>query len=277
MARQRTLALGVMLAAGVALAQTSPDYSPPPLVPAGAETSSGDANALPPPPPMPAPSTTPAQGTPPPPSLTPSATSGWGPGSPYGQPPVEKPGAEVGLMVSESLFGMLTSAGITLLPYFLLFNNGIFGDPTISSVMLVLIFATVPLAVAQTQVSLANGSRYYISETWPTALAGLGAQAAVLGLFYWTGWLGVPQASGGTPSAGGSEVLLLVGSIAAVPLVQMAVLNLTKSPRFKPVTLGGGKPGHGVTLGLPTPTPVLAETTAGRSVGLSLSLLNGTF
>ena len=45
--------------------------------------------------------------------------------SPYGQPKSqEKPGPEIGLMVSESLFGALTAAGVTVLPYFLLFANG---------------------------------------------------------------------------------------------------------------------------------------------------------
>jgi hypothetical protein len=37
------------------------------------------------------------------------------------------------------------------------------------------------------------------------------------------------------------------------------------------------KPGEGLSLGLPTPTPIVAQTTAGLSVGLSLPLLNGSF
>ena len=111
-----------------------------------------------------------------------AARSGY-PYSPYGQPKSqEKPGPEIGLMVSESLFGALTAAGVTILPYFLLFANGAtFGDETISSVIFVLIFGAMPLAVAQTEVSLANGSRFYQTDTWPAALAGLGGMAAVLG------------------------------------------------------------------------------------------------
>jgi hypothetical protein len=179
-------------------------------------------------------------------------------------------------MVSESLFGMLTAGGITVLPYFLLFANGIFYDQTVSSIMLILIFSAVPLAVAQTQVSLANGSKYYFAEMWPAALAGLAAQGGVLALYYATGWLPTPLVSGGTPT-GGSAPLLLIGSIVGVPLVQMAVLNLTKSPRFKPYALGSDKPGHRIALGAPVPTPVVAETRQGLSVGVSLSLLNGTF
>lgn len=251
-------------------------WTPPPMVPS-------DAPPAPPPepttqPPAVPPATQP--GTPPPPSTVPPPgyQPGYQPGySPYGQPPqTQKPGPEIGLMVSESLFGMLTAGGITVLPYFLLFANGIFYDQTVSSIMLILIFSAVPLAVAQTQVSLANGSKYYAAEMWPTALAGLAAQAGVLALFYATGWLPVPQASGGTPN-GGSVPLLLIGTIVGVPLIQMAVLNLTKSPRFKPYALGADKPGHRIELGLPTPAPLVAETRAGLSVGVNLSLLNGTF
>jgi hypothetical protein len=70
--------------------------------------------------------------------------------------------------------------------------------------------------------------------------------------------------------------LLLIGSIVAVPLIQMAVLNLTKTPRFKPY-VWGDKPGHRLELGLPSASPIVAETRAGRSIGVNLSLLNGTF
>lgn len=275
MSLKNFLVVGLILVTGTAFAQTDPAFSPPPMVPAN-----------PPPMPAPEPTTTPAStpastpsaqpGTPPPPSTVPPP--GYQPGySPYGQPPTtQKPGPEVGLMISESLFGMLTAGGITVLPYFLLFGNNMLGDTTVSSILMILIFSAVPLAVAQTQVSLANGSKYYTAEMWPAALAGIGAQAGVLGLFYATGWLGTPQASGGTPSNGGSVALLLIGSIVAVPLIQMAVLNLTKSARFKPYALGD-KPGHRLELGLPGVSPIVAETRAGRSIGINLSLLNGTF
>lgn len=268
------MVIGLVVVTGTSFAQTEPGWTPPPMVPANQpptpplETPPNNQ-----PPPMP-PANQP--GTPPPPATVPPV--GYQPGySPYGQPPAPaKPGPEIGLMVSESLFGMLTAGGITVLPYFLLFANGVFYDQTVSSIMLILIFSAVPLAVAQTQVSLANGSKYYAAEMWPAALAGLAAQAGVLALFYATGWLPTPQVSGGAPT-GGSVPLLLIGSIVAVPLIQMAVLNLTKSPRFKPYALGSDKPGHRISLGMPTPAPIVAETRQGLSVGVNLSLLNGTF
>ena len=170
----KNLMIVLVLAPMVALAQTTttPDFSPPPMVPAS-------------PPPMPPadPSTQP--GTPPPPSTVPGP--GYVPGqqgrsaypySPYGQPRAEeKPGPEVGLMVSEALFGSLTAAGVTVLPFFLILANGQIGDPTLSSIIFCLIFGAAPLAVAQTQVSLANGSRHYSTEMWIPALVGLAGMA----------------------------------------------------------------------------------------------------
>jgi hypothetical protein len=182
-------------------------------------------------------------------------------------------------MVSESLFGMLTAAGVSVLPYFLLFGNGVLtADPTISSVIFSLIFAAVPLAVAQTQVSLANGSRYYFAETWPAALTGLAGQAAVLGLYYLTGWLPSPAyASDGVPRLGGSVPLLLIGTIAVVPVLQMVVMNLAKQPKFAPMALSLGGRHHPVELRAPMVAPMFAQTSDGPAVGLQLSLLNGRF
>lgn len=269
----KRLVVVVALVPALVAAQVAPaEFSPPPLVPAA-------------PPPMPPPEPgTPAAvpGTPPPPSLTPQAPPSSGtPYSPYGTPrQQEKPGPEVGLMVSESLFGALTAAGVTVLPFFLLFGNGaLTGDPTLSSIIFVLIFSAAPLAVAQTQVSLANGSRHYFSETWPAALTGLVAQAAVLGIFYASAggsfWLPGGQVSGGVPS-GGSVPWLMIGSIGLVPILQMVAINLFKQPKFRPAAISL-KPGEGLRLGVPTPTPIVAQTSAGLSMGLSLSLLNGTF
>ena len=95
-------------------ATTTPDFSPPPLVP-----------ATPPPEPAADPSAPPMT---PPPTLTPQSTPaqpGYVPGqpgsgytySPYGNArgtPQKAPGPEIGLMVSESLFGMLSAAGTTI-------------------------------------------------------------------------------------------------------------------------------------------------------------------
>jgi len=155
--------------------------------------------------------------------------------SPYGQPKAaEKPSPEIGLMVSGGLFGMLKAAGVVVLPYFPPFGGAslLAGDPTISSIIFIAI-AAVPLAVAQTQVSLANGSRHYFSEMWPAALVGLAGQAAVLALFYATGWLPTSTVSGGTPRSGGSVALLFIGAIGVVPLMQMALINLIKQPKMK--------------------------------------------
>jgi hypothetical protein len=225
-----------------------PVVTPPPMVSA----------PPPPPPPAPEPGAPPVgsqPGTPPPPAATPP---GYVPGSysPYGAPQQqEKPGPEVGLMVSESLFGMLTAAGITVLPYFLLFATPQLGlsspDNPVPAIVFSLIFAAAPLAVAQTQVGLANGSRSFSSETWPAALAGLAGQAGVVGLFFAMG--GLPHrpdlsapigqtcsVQNGETLCSGSVAFLLVGAIAVVPLIQMAVINLFKQPKYRPIATTSG-------------------------------------
>lgn len=271
----KNLMFVVVMAPLVALAQTTTppdDFSPPPMVPAA-------------PPPMPPPEPVNAQpGTPPPPSTVPGpgyvpGQPGKYPSSPYGQPKAEeKPKPEIGLMVSEALFGSLTAAGVTILPYFLLFGGGQLQDPTLSSIIFCLIFGAAPLAVAQTQVSLANGSRHYHSEMWIPALVGLGGQAAVLGIFYATGWLPTgSQASGGVPN-GGSVAWLMIGSIALVPLLQMGAINLFKTPKNEGFgVIGDPVKGIGVAFAPPTAAPILAPSAAGTSVGVQLSFLRGIF
>ncbi len=274
------VAVAALALPGAALAQGT-EWSPPPMVP-----------ATPPPTPPPEPGVAPSSpGTPAPPTATPppnfvpgsGSTSGWQ-YSPYGQQkPAEKPGPEVGLMVSESLFGMLTAAGVAILPYFLFFkieqSRLTAEQPTIASILCIIIFTAVPLAVSQTQVSIANGSRHYFSDTWPVALTGLVGQAGVLGLFYLTGWLPTPTVTGGTPSTGGSEVLLFVGTIVVVPLLQMMAINLFKSEKMTARPFGAldAKPGHGVRLAAPSVAPTIAPTRAGTAYGLNFSLLSGTW
>ena len=194
-------------------------------------------------------------------------------------------------MVSESLFGMLTAAGILILPFFLLgFSNGglLSGDPVIGTVIAALLFGSAPLAIAQTQMSIANGSRNYVSEMWPAALAGLAAQAAVLGLTYLAGGgaivrnsttcpVGTPTGGSSVPSGCGNDVVLLVGSIVAVPLIQMVVLNLTKQPRFKSAMASRDPKTGALSLGIPTPTPLIGPTSAGFSVGANVSLIDWRF
>jgi hypothetical protein len=180
-------------------------------------------------------------------------------------------------MVSESLFGALTAAGITILPYFLLFANGsTFGDSTVSTVIFVLIFAATPLAVAQTQASLANGSRYYQSETWVAALTGLVGEAAVLGVYFATGGLPRGTVSGGAPADDTARTVgLLIGSIGLVPLLQMAAINLFKQP--KPgmlLTFGDPVKRNGIAFSPPTIAPVVSPN---AGMGAQLALFRGIF
>ncbi len=280
----RTVIAFTLVFATLARAQVvNPEgWSPPPMVPASPPPvpppEPGAQNA---PPPTPAlEGTPPPPGAPPPSRYLPGANPSGYPYSPYGTPlgKDEKPPVEYGLMISESLFGMLTAAGVSLIPYFLLFRTGAtLGDPTISSVIFILIFSAVPLAVSQTEISLANGSRHYVSESWPAALTGLAIQAGVLGLYYATGWL--PQASSGTgaPQQAGSEALLLIGTVALVPLAEMAVINVFKSPRQGRVALAHSQRPAMFSLSAPSPMPIVGQTRAGASLGMGISFLNGRF
>ena len=284
----------LILVAHLATAQSGSEFTPPPLVPS-AQSNAPVAPPPPPPnaPPTPAPATPPppadaptsvSPGTPPPPSLAPGSPS------PYGSPrPLtdEKPPVEWGLMVSEGLFGALTAAGVSLLPYFLLLKDfvetgrgGVFGNNfTVGAVIYVILFAAIPLSTAQTEVSIANGSRWYYSETWPAALIGLGTEAAVLGLAY--------LARGSAVSSPGpiaNPWVLLVGTIGVMPLVQMAMINLFKTPRFGKPGSGGGfalfnvREQGGVTIGVPNLAPVFsADRGSGALTGAQFSILSGRF
>ncbi|MGA9525495.1 MAG: hypothetical protein WBV82_28810 [Myxococcaceae bacterium] len=189
---------------------------------------------------------------------------------------LEQPGPEIGLMASETAFGMLTAAGSSLLTYFLLVKPlqaqaSTPGDRQLADIMFLIGFGAVPLAVSQTQVGIANESRFYSSEGWPAALSGLGAQAAVVGLYYL-----VRQGN-----ADHGEPVLLIGTIVGVPLVEMAVINLTKKPRRKQrPTLGAVltlEEGQGLQAGLPLPTPAWLPGAEGPLLGLQLPLLQGRF
>lgn len=284
----KSLMVIALVVSGTALAQaaSSDPLPPPPLV-----------DATPPPMPAPDPSTPPPPvptatqqqpGTPPPPSALPPP--GYVPGrgaqgqsgyaySPYGQPKSqEKPGPEIGLMVSESLFGMLTAAGITVLPYFLLFNSGIFEQGNvIGTVLLCVIFGATPLAVAQTEVSLANGSRHYQSDTWPAALTGLVGMGGVLGIYAALGGFAPATAStGGAPNGDpvAQVVWLMVGAIGIVPLLEMAAINLFKQPRpgFN-FAFGDPVKGHGIAFNPPSIAPIVS--TSNNVAGAQLSLFSG--
>lgn len=276
----------LLLVAHLSAAQT--DFPAPPLVPATPVAPPPATNG-PPPTPPPEPSTAPpaaaTPGTPPPPAVTPGPSTL----SPYGQPKApatdEKLPIEYGLMISEGLFGMLTAAGVSLLPYFLLLKDfvetgqgGVFGNNfTVGAVIYVILFAAIPLSTAQTEVSIANGSRWYYSETWPAALIGLGTEGAVLGLAYLARG---PQTS--SPGAVANPWVLLVGTIGVMPLVQMAMINLFKTPRFgKPgaapaTALLNYREGHGMTISVPQLSPVFSsDRGAGGLTGAQLSLISG--
>jgi hypothetical protein len=132
--------------------------------------------------------------------------------------------------------------------------------------------------VAQTQVSLANGSRYYQSETWIPALTGLVGMAGVLAIYGATGWLPRSQVSGGVPN-GGSVVWLMIGAIGIVPLLQMGAINLFKQPKpGMAFALGDPAKKGGIAFAPPTITPYIVPGGAqGTTVGAQVSLLRGAW
>jgi len=274
----------LLFAPALCLAQTAaepepPPASQPPLVPAPVDTATPRTDVE-------------LQPTPPPPGATPSPpgaqplpgsqpTTGY-PYSPYGTPypnlRPEPPPVEVGLMVSEGGFGMLTAAAVTVIPYYLFLKNLMLSsgdgiDPTAKTVIFILLLATVPLSVSQTELSIANGSRFYTSDSWPASLSGLGAEAAVFGLY---------ALLGGINGGGTSEAVLIIGSSVFVPLVELAVINLTKMPRGQGVARNFGavmsyEPGRGLSAHLPIVAPLAGPTRLGRSAGLSVPLVAGRF
>jgi len=266
----KSLMIAVVLVPMVGLAQTvapTPDFSPPPMVPAA-------------PPPMPPAEPNTQPGTPPPPGPTyipgQQGKSGYT-YSPYGQPKAqEKPGPEVGLMVSETLFGMLTAAGTTIIPYFLLFANSGFED-TILTVLMVAIFGLTPIAVSQTMIGIANGSRHYQIEGWIPTLIGIGAEALVLTIYYFVNGSKFRPAptlasTGGAPPDQGAAVFLFVGSIGLVPLIQMAAINLFKGPKQGAFVASEPRPRGGFALAPPTIAPLVT----GHSFG-GQAVFSGSF
>ncbi len=281
----------VLLFAHLAVGQVGADFPPPPLVPAPVQQPPPAASPDGPPPmPPPEPSVAPATpATPAPPSAVPPGPSPYGTPKPAAD---EKPPVEYGLMVSEGLFGALTAAGVSLLPYFLLLQGfvngaegGLFGsDEAVGWVVTSILFAAIPLSTAQTEVSIANGSRWYYSDTWPAALIGLGVEGAVLGISYLARSRILAPGAGGTITEQQQRlnpIVLLVGTIGVVPLAQMAIINLFKSPRFGKPGSGGTallnyREGHGVTVGVPALSPVFStDRSSGVLAGGQLSILSG--
>jgi len=196
-------------------------------------------------------------------------------GSPFAPTPVPRPeGPEYGLMLTESLFGIVTAAGVCLIPYFLLRGSGFLGasDPTLQTLILILTFSGVPLAVSQTEQSIAQGSRYYDVEGWPAPLGGLLAEAAVLGLYFW-----LRQTPG--VDAGFTEVVLLSGTVGVVPLVEMGMINLFKVPRAQlpPPRAVFTSDASGVKLGFPALQPFASTAGGVTGLGVQVPLLAGSF
>jgi hypothetical protein len=199
----------------------------------------------------------------------------------------EKPAPEIGIMVTESLFGMLTAAASLVLPYVLVSLVGLTNDPTFGNVILIALMVAAPMATAQTQVGIANGSAYYQTESWIPLLTGLlGSALVYLTYVYWNGGFGnapptlTPPAptQGGTPAAVEPQILyLLIAASVGVPLLQMAAINLFKQPKYRPVAERADRRPPAVALQAPTPMPVFSQTSTGLSVGFGVSFLRGTF
>jgi len=210
----------------------------------------------------------------PPPASQPGMPPGALPpaaGSPFAPTPVPPPdGPEYGLMLTESLFGIVTAAGVCLIPYFLL--RLVPGDATLQALILILTFSGVPLAVSQTEQSIAQGSRYYDVEGWPAPLGGLLAEAAVLGLYFW-----LRQTPG--VDAGFTEIVLLSGTVGVVPLVEMAMINLFKVPRAQlpPPRAVFTSDASGVKLGFPALRPFASTAGGVTGLGVQVPLLAGSF
>ena len=255
------LVAGLCGAAG-AWAEPPSDLSPPPLV----EVQPADDAPVAPAhvqPPAPAPGARLPGG--------PQTGYPYSPAAPVRAALAPPPGPEVGLMVSESLFGVLTAAPAVLLPYYLFLKPLVMGpaavgmDPTVASLVFVMVFASIPMGVAQTELGIANTSRYYVTESWVASLSALGVQAGVIGLYYL-----LHSASPSAPA----EAVLLGGSVLAVPLLTMAAINLWKQPRGAGRPAGSGallshSPGRGWSVGMPLVMPVLG--------GVQLPVLGGQF
>jgi len=253
---------------GPALAQAqataAPPPPPPPLVNAPDVPLATPADQAPTPPP-PGSIPPPGVGSP----LQPNGSTGYQPyfGMGYGPKAPKPEGPEVGLMITEGAFGILTAAASTLLPYLLLSQLGQV-DSNLETIILLVILAAEPLSVSQTEMGIANGSHYYMSDTWPGMLSGLAAEGAVIGLFY----LLRPNFTGD-----GATTFLLATSVALVPLVEMAVINLTKYPRSRMWGAVHYSREEGWAMSVPIPAPYAAVTAQGTSVGLSLPILAGRF
>jgi hypothetical protein len=276
--------LAALVAPAVAAAQAPPPpppadapLSPPPLVEAAPELPDGP----PPAPPLP-------RGVEAPRARAPGQPQTGFPYSPAA--PEKPPGPEVGLMFSEGIFGMLTAAGVTLLPYFLLIRpievaayNGGSGslgiDPAVGTVIFILLFAAVPLATSQTVVSLANGSRYFQVDSWPAALVGLGVEAVAVALYFLVRSIRDPNPAA-NPGNGvtANEWILLINTVAVVPLAQVLISNILKKPKVAAAPAGAAlnySPRTGFRAGIPVPAPITGQLGGVARSGLLFPVFSG--
>jgi hypothetical protein len=274
-----------------ALAQAPAQETPPPPPPivnapdvpqqpqAGAPAAPGaDTMATPPPP-----------GANPPPVNNPMGYQPGYPGSqpgiqpyygiPYGQPGAKPNGPEIGLMVTEGAFGVLTGAAEVLLPYLLFAlldgsGGGAGGGSVFSGslldILIVGIMIAEPLAVSQTIINTANSSHYYYSESWPAMLTGLGAEAAFVGLYFL-----VRDTTRTLPQD--PVTYVMVASAVVVPLAEVIVINLTKKPRASMFGALNFSRQSGWQASIPMPMPYLAPTSQGIAAGVTVPLLAGRF
>lgn len=270
----------LFLLPGLALAQAPVDQTAPPPPPPIVAAPPGDVPQAPPAQAAPPPNQ--QQPTPPPPGYNPPVTNpGYNPqypgyqpyfGMPYGQPAPKPSGPEIGLMITEGAFGMLTAGAEVLLPFLLLdvLSQGGGFDPTLMNILIIGILVAEPLAVSQTVLGIANSSRYYYSESWPAMLTGLGAEAAIIGLIFLVG-------SNSTTSGLDQLLPFLVASVIIVPLAEVVVINLTKGPKSRMFGALNFSSDGGFYAGIPMPLPYVAPTSQGMSVGVTLPMFAGRF
>lgn len=213
---------------------------------------------------------------PPPPAYVPqSGQKVPYPYSPYAPAKVEEPPAEVGLIITEVLFGAITAGGTTALMALLVLPSFSQLPSPIAELLVVLALSTVPVSVAQTEVQLANGSLYYVSESWPAMLAGLLGEGIILGLYYVLG--GFASAFDLTKA-----LFLIAAHTVVLPATITVAINVFKRPRMGGT--GGGLGAlvrydgrGGFQVGLPFLQPVPVMTSKGVTLGLGATLAVGRF
>jgi hypothetical protein len=194
---------------------------------------------------------------------------------------------EWGRSSAQLFVGTALSAGLTLVPYYLLLKPTVEGVPianstAASTAVFAAVFAAIPLAVTRVQTAIQNGSDTWVVDNWAPAIAAVGAEALVMTVFFATrSWKPVGDTSvvtEGVVSGEGSQPFLLVGTIALVPALTTLLIHLMKSPRVlegRMSTAGSllhYDPREGLAAGLPSIAPFAGT----RGAGAQLSLFSGS-